>query len=66
MSVQPRTHETLADEQIDDHTSIDLNELVAQTVPVDDDLPDFDVFRSICGATKDTLERTIDAEVDRA
>lgn len=48
---------TVADEPTDEHTDIDLNEVVAQTVPVGDDLPTFDEFRAICCATKVTLER---------
>lgn len=48
---------TVADGPIDEHTDIDLNEIVAQTVLVGDDLPTFDEFRAIAGATKVTLER---------
>ncbi|PGF16194.1 hypothetical protein CP556_08765 [Natrinema sp. CBA1119] len=65
MSIQTRTHETVSDEPTDNHTSIDLNEIVAQTVPIGDEFPDFEEFNAVCKATKDTLERVIAAEVDR-
>ena len=58
---------TVADDApTDDHLETDdvqLAEIVAQTVPVGDDLPDFDVFRAICGFTHETIERTIAEEI---
>lgn len=62
MSIQPRTHETVSDEPADDHTTIDLNEIVAQTTATGNDLPDFEEFNAVCKATKETLEVVIDTE----
>ncbi|MFC6765454.1 hypothetical protein [Natrinema soli] len=64
MSIQPRIHETVSDEPTDDHTSIELNEIVAQTVPTGDELPDFQEFNAVCKATKDTLEHVIEQGAD--
>lgn len=60
MSTTQTTQKTLADEPTDDHTSIDLNEIVVQTVPIGDELPDFQEFNAVCKATKDTLERVVE------
>jgi hypothetical protein len=65
MSTTKTTQKTLADAPTDDHTTIDLNEIVAQTAPIGDELPDFDEFNAVCKVTKDTLERVIDQEADR-
>lgn len=48
---------TVADGPTDEHTGIDLNEIVAQTTLSVGTLPDFDVFNAACHATRDTLER---------
>ena len=40
-----------------------LAAIVAQTVPVGNDLPDFEEFRAICGFTHETIERTIAEEI---
>jgi len=66
MSTTKTTQKTLADAPTDDHTTIDLNEIVAQTVPIGDELPNFQEFNAVCKATKSTLEHVIAAEVDRA
>ncbi|AFO57020.1 MULTISPECIES: hypothetical protein [unclassified Natrinema] len=65
MSTTKTTQKTLTDASVDDHTTIDLNEIVARTTPVDGEFPTFDEFSTICNTTKDSLERVIAAEVDR-
>lgn len=57
MSIQTQTHETVSDEPTDDHPSIDLNKIVAQTVPLGEQFPDFDEFSAVCKATTDTIKR---------
>ncbi|OIB59381.1 hypothetical protein [Natrialba sp. SSL1] len=63
MSTTTTTQKTLAEAPTGEQESdINLSEIVAQTVPIGDKLPDFDEFNAVCKATRDTIERTVEQE----
>jgi len=58
------TDETVTiDEQTENDAGAELAGIVAQTLPVPGDLPDFDQFRVICSVSQDTIERTTTEEL---
>jgi hypothetical protein len=58
MSTTTTTDETVTvDAQTENDAGAELAGIVAQTLPVPGDLPDFDQFRAICTVSQDTIER---------
>jgi len=64
MAATTQTDETVSiDAQTTNDAGAELAGIVAGTLPVPGDLPNFDEFRAICSVSQDTIERVATEEL---